>query len=67
MAFQAIGFGIIFAVEVILMDVGVAIVALYANLPERPAIVFFMTGYAGCSQMRPFKFEAARVVTINSE
>ena len=52
MAFHAISFRIIFAVEVTRVDVLVTIAASAAYVTERPGIGFFMAGQARGRQVR---------------
>ena len=62
MAVPAICLRIIFLVEVLLVNVFVAIAANNTNLTECPVFCFLVTGNAGNGEMSPVKRKSALVV-----
>jgi len=57
-------FGIIFLIEIRLMDVLVTVHATHTDVPEIPPFLFLVADKTGCGLVRPFQGERAGVVFL---
>ena len=58
--------GVIFHFDLVLMHVPVAIAAVFADIPEIPLIIFFVTGNTGCGNMGSFQCKGIGLMVLNA-